>query len=218
MRLTKMIWSRRWATVSGNPQYQYAVPTQSAFIKDLAERKFDVNKAKQLLTEAGFPNGFTTTLIPDPQSSNSDAMTAIQAALKTIGIEATIENVAVGKYSDYRAKGWKNGLLCQAIGVNTPNVAGGMASVLSASAFASLKLTPAYLAALDEALTATDYDQQLAATRKAGQAIYDDEMVIPLFSGVSCYALQKGVHDTGLFTTSHFTIWAYYNAWLEKQK
>lgn len=133
-----------------------------------------------------------------------------------MGIDAAVENAAVAKYTDYRTKGWKNGLLCQAIGVNTPNVAGGMDSVLSASAFASLKQSPAYLAALDEALSATDYDKQLAATRQAGQAIYDDEMIIPLYSGMSCYALQKNVHDTGLLTTSHFTIWAYYNAWLEK--
>jgi peptide/nickel transport system substrate-binding protein len=200
------------------PKYQYAVPAQTAFIKDLPDRQYNVNKAKQLLSDAGYPTGFKTTIYPDPQSSNADSVTAVQAYLKEVGIDVTVENAATAKYNDYRTKGWKNGLMCQAIGVYTPNVAAGMASVLSTSAFASLKQSPNYLAALDEALTATDADKQVAATQKAGRAIYEDEMIIPLYSGMSCYALQKWVHDTGLLSTSQFTMWAYYNAWLDKSK
>jgi peptide/nickel transport system substrate-binding protein len=48
----------------GGPAYQVATSASLAFDPALASkyRKYDLAKAKQLLTEAGFPNGFKTTL------------------------------------------------------------------------------------------------------------------------------------------------------------
>lgn len=52
---------------------------------------FQPEKAKELLAEAGFPNGFTLTLKTISQAPRVDIATAIQANLADIGITVTIE-------------------------------------------------------------------------------------------------------------------------------
>jgi peptide/nickel transport system substrate-binding protein len=197
-------------------KYQLPVPSQSVFLTDIKERKYDVAKAKQLLSEAGYPSGFAMTIIPDPQSANADVVTAIQSALSAIGINVAVENVPVSKFTEYRTKGWKNGVICMALGVSTPNFAQGLNGIFSSTLFPSMKKTPEYVTALNSALLATDPAKKTSYTEQAVRAVSDDEMVIPIYSGISCYALQKNVHDTGFLTIGHFTIWAYYDAWLEK--
>jgi peptide/nickel transport system substrate-binding protein len=55
----------------------------------------DLDKAKQLLAEAGFPNGFKSTLSFDLSQATVSEPTAIlmQEALKKIGVEITLEKV-----------------------------------------------------------------------------------------------------------------------------
>jgi peptide/nickel transport system substrate-binding protein len=55
----------------------------------------DLEKAKALLTEAGFPNGFKTTLSFDLSEATTREPTAIliQESLKKIGVDVTIEKV-----------------------------------------------------------------------------------------------------------------------------
>jgi peptide/nickel transport system substrate-binding protein len=55
----------------------------------------DLDKAKQLLTEAGFPNGFKTTLSFDLSEATVREPTAIliQEALKKIGVDIELEKV-----------------------------------------------------------------------------------------------------------------------------
>jgi peptide/nickel transport system substrate-binding protein len=54
---------------------------------------YDPKQAKQFLTEAGFPNGFSTTLVSSMLSSFN---AAIQGYLKVIGISADIQQLQVG--------------------------------------------------------------------------------------------------------------------------
>lgn len=71
---------------------------------------YDPAKAKKLLAEAGFPNGFSTTLwampvarpyMPQPQKIGE----AIQADLAKIGIKATITSFDWGTYLDKTSNG-----------------------------------------------------------------------------------------------------------------
>jgi peptide/nickel transport system substrate-binding protein len=71
---------------------------------------YDPAKAKQLLTQAGFPNGFSTELyyptiprpyMPDPQRIAE----ALQSDLKTIGVNVTLEPFEWGVFLDKVAHG-----------------------------------------------------------------------------------------------------------------
>ncbi|WP_286680209.1 ABC transporter substrate-binding protein [Tepidanaerobacter sp. EBM-49] len=54
--------------------------------------KYDPEKAKQLLTEAGYPNGFKATLLATSQySMHQQTAVVVQAELKKVGIDVTLE-------------------------------------------------------------------------------------------------------------------------------
>ena len=52
--------------------------------------KYDPAKARQLLTAAGYPNGFSTSIIYTTTFGNSDPLLAMQSALKDIGINVNL--------------------------------------------------------------------------------------------------------------------------------
>lgn len=73
------------------PAYQLNSSASPAYDANLVSRTYDVAKAKQLLTAAGYPNGFKTSLIDAFPGSGNDECTAIQANLAAIGIQADLQ-------------------------------------------------------------------------------------------------------------------------------
>jgi peptide/nickel transport system substrate-binding protein len=55
--------------------------------------KYDPAKAKQLLTEAGFPNGFTVKLQNIAREPDNTIVQAVQSQLKKVGINVEIESI-----------------------------------------------------------------------------------------------------------------------------
>jgi len=88
------------------------LPTTSwAYNKSTLPQTYDLAKAKQLLVDAGFPDGFTMNLwaLPIQRAYNPDAITMaklIQADLKKIGVEVLIENsLDMGSFLEQLSKG-----------------------------------------------------------------------------------------------------------------
>lgn len=66
---------------------------------------YDPAKAKELLTQAGFPNGFKTTInVPSTIKKYSDTGILIQQYLKAVGIDATIESQELALWLDSEAQ------------------------------------------------------------------------------------------------------------------
>ena len=90
--------------------------------------EFDAAKAKQLLADAGFPNGFDTTIhyrdvvrsyLPDPGVVAQD----IQAQLKAnLGINAKIDDQESGTFIDNANNGKLDGLHLLGWGADYPDV------------------------------------------------------------------------------------------------
>ena len=86
---------------------QFVPPVTFGYSKDLQDYPYDPDKAKELLAEAGLPDGFKTTLwvmpIPRTYYPYPDRMgQIIQADLKEIGIEAEIVTYEWSVYFHYR--------------------------------------------------------------------------------------------------------------------
>ena len=95
------------------PAYQFiGEQWPQTHLDDSYNLSYDLDKAKELMKEAGYENGFSTTLYAQPSLADTDAVVAIQGMLAEIGINASIETPDSGGYSAYRANGW-DGLLVQ---------------------------------------------------------------------------------------------------------
>jgi peptide/nickel transport system substrate-binding protein len=86
---------------------QFSFPESYSYNKDIVGYNFNVAKAKQLLTEAGFPNGFKTTIYGSGTTGYNELL---QGWLKDIGIDATINLGTLANVMDWQQKGWTNGL------------------------------------------------------------------------------------------------------------
>ena len=107
----------RARTVPVPENFEYAIPSPDWHL--------DVAKAKELLAEAGFKDGFTLSLKTIAQTPRIDLATAIQASLGQIGIKVDIQQ---GNGSDiiaaHRARNFD--LLIPQTGAYMPNVLGAM--------------------------------------------------------------------------------------------
>ncbi len=93
----------------GKPSY--GPMSQVIFGFDPALKKepypFDPKKAKELLTKAGFPNGFECTLYSDTRSARRNVCELVQAYLEQIGVKVKIELLERGAFLSASSKGVK---------------------------------------------------------------------------------------------------------------
>jgi peptide/nickel transport system substrate-binding protein len=67
---------------------------------------YNPTKAKQLLAEAGYPNGFTTTMMALPETDTAQMETVLQSQWKAVGINVQIvstSNYVTDLYQDHKA-------------------------------------------------------------------------------------------------------------------
>src|SRR4030095_12411065 len=94
--------------------YQLPNPGSPSYLTDFQGQKYDAAKAKQVLAEAGYANGFKTRIIIMPALVDKDAMTAVQANLAAVGIQVDLETPDAGGYTQLRFNGgWDNGFPAQ---------------------------------------------------------------------------------------------------------
>src|SRR5512141_1579648 len=85
----------------------YATPAEGVapqgveYAVKIGQWPYDVAKAKQLMTEAGYPNGFKATLeIRTGRVQNKQIATLLQAMWAQIGVTLTINEIEPGLYED----------------------------------------------------------------------------------------------------------------------
>lgn len=73
--------------------------------KDLKGYEYDPEKAKELLAEAGYANGFKTSIWTNDNPVRVRIAELVQAQLKEVGVDADIEEVEWGAYLERTAAG-----------------------------------------------------------------------------------------------------------------
>jgi len=77
----------------GIPLGSGTVPGDPWYIDMAGRYAYNPAKAKQLLTQAGYPNGFSLTLTLPPYSYATTSGTLVAAELNAVGIKTTIKNI-----------------------------------------------------------------------------------------------------------------------------
>ncbi len=90
---------------AGTPAKNPLPPTMWSYNDDIEEYPYDPAKAKELLAEAGYPDGFSTDLWAMPVSrpyfpDGRKVAEIMQAQLKEVGVEAEIVSYEWGTYLD----------------------------------------------------------------------------------------------------------------------
>ena len=75
-------------------------PDVFGYNKDTKGYEYNVAKAKELLTQAGYPNGFKAKIWTNDNGIRKDTAVILQDQLKQIGIDASIEILEWGSYLD----------------------------------------------------------------------------------------------------------------------
>ena len=177
--------------------YQIAPLDNASFDPDFVGRKYNPGKAKQLLAEAGYPNGFKTTLYPAPVMINKDVNVAVQSFLKKVGIDARIEYWEHAAYAPVMNRKTWEGLIMQPI----PAFANWNFTMWllfysdESGWFVSTYKSDEFNKALLESLNSLKPD--IGLMRKANKIAFDQCLVIPVYEGGKGYALQKYVHGGG---------------------
>jgi ABC-type transport system substrate-binding protein len=178
-------------------------------------RQYDPAKAKQLLTEAGYPNGFDTTIRVFSDATLNDIITAVQGNLAAVGIKAKLEFPEIGTFMQYMFGGgsWPtNSVLFQPLpGVETTYV-GGLQQIFNTvgnSWARSDALTQAYKTAISSTL-------DVQKVRAVTDMISGDCSLIPISESGAGVATQPylvaDVNNRGIET-----YWNFQDFWMNNK-
>lgn len=178
-------------------------------------RKYDPAKAKQLLTEAGFSNGFKTTIIVCPMLDKNVAL-ALQGDLALVGIKVSLDYPDMGKWDSYVGPSatWpKNAALYFPLPTGDINFIGGLQFMINIFGKSWVR-TPELLQSYQAILSSTTVD--IAKVRAVTDNITKDASLIPVFEGVSGIATQPYVVNKSLLERGNQEYYNTEDTWFNK--
>jgi peptide/nickel transport system substrate-binding protein len=190
-------------------------PANMAYDSTIEGRKYDAAKSKQLLGEAGYPNGFKTKLILQ-NTFNKDIAVAVQSYLNKVGIQTELELAEASKFNTYMLGEYRNALLLTPLQewANPNNQLVYYWGTPGTYFKNSVSKPDGWADMVAASIITAEPDK--ATIQKAEKIQFDNAMAIPIYYGASLWALTDKVHDTGLGTRGNAAWWEPQNAWLSK--
>lgn len=183
------------------PAYQVVPSDNAAYNQSCAPRKYDPEKAKQLLAEAGYADGLTLDMFV-LETYWKEGPVAVQAYLKDVGITLNLNYGNQAAYNDIRVSG---------------NIAEGTISQQTMNVFSNplytldfyWKSEPDYFnfvkhpeecdVLLKQAKEATTQEEMYDLCQEVCKLVYEDVSVIPLWVNPRMVVLDEAVMEDGYF-------------------
>jgi len=210
--------------------YNYGLPAQqsnssSAFTynPDLVGYPYDPDKARAMLAESAYPDGFETTLWCRNDKIVIDAMTAVQGYLAEVGIIADLQALNIGQYAEkYWATGWTDSIFNTAMLSDAELGIQGRYFFEAASPLGmpqSIIHPDEVESAIFAMTTATTYEAKQAAAWEL-QSLLTEEYCIytPVMLSFTIAAKTPKVHDeySSMPESDLSGTWTFADAWLEQ--
>jgi ABC-type transport system substrate-binding protein len=178
-------------------------------------REYDPDKAKELLEQAGYPDGFSTVIYQ--MQGSTDLAEINQQFLSAVGIEVEIQVEDPGKFiGRIYGEGWENGLLQFSCPVDPEFAIGWFVHFGPQPIFpyVSIQWPEGYYDLVENVRLAPTIDGMHDATREMMTFLSEEAVIIPLYIAPSLNVAADYVHTTRL--QDHFMVWHNYMDWLDK--
>jgi ABC-type transport system substrate-binding protein len=181
----------------------------------LPYREYDPKKAKQLLAEAGYPNGFKTKLVTDVMA-RKDTLVAVQTYLKEVGIDTELEVLEFGAAFAKSKQGWQ-GIYFPGF----PNV-GTLVGIVerwgTANDYVSLYRPAGWQEKWNALLAQRDEKKLMGQLKDILKIFYDEVVAIPYQGDAPLMAHSRNVHGFDLHSNHMVSYYEPQNIWLSKEK
>lgn len=153
----------------------------------------DVEKAKELLAEAGYPDGFSTTIYASGDVRNREAQ-LIQAQLLEIGINVEIELYEWGAFLDAINNGehemflnsWSNATMDPDASTFPLFHSKNFGATGNRAFYADREVDEL----IEAAQTESDHEKRMELYKEVQQKINDDAPWVPIYYGTSCTGIR----------------------------
>lgn len=196
------------------PVDQPTHPGTQGYNPDYPVREYNPEKARQLLAEAGYPDGIKTTMIVGQTAGNAGAI--IKNYLGEVGIDIELDIADTGRFWGAINGGW-DGLLFGPIAVNPQYSVAWLDHVgpQPLMKFASIAKSQKYLDICAEVTLAPDIPTMEKLTMDMVTQAGLDAMFIPLTLNLGTSVFKSDFH-TEYYTSLDWTYWQLYNDYWEK--
>ncbi len=193
---------------------QWAVEGASTWSPNVKGYAYDPEKAKALLAEAGYGDGFDTVLYTERSDGYA---VSISEYLDAVGIRAAVEQIDDNKLSDMMVNGW-DGLMFHYFTI-TPDLSLYMSRHLLADGayYAPAILHPQdCLDILEQIKTAKDEETKQQLSWSLQEKVYDEYALfgLPLYTEPLATFVYENVHDCqwGFY---HASAWEPADTWMD---
>ena len=185
-------------------------PSMPGYNKNLKGYEYNPEKAKQLMKEAGFPNGIEVTLQINQNIRHKAVGEAIQAQLAELGIKANIKVVDWGVHLDMLDRGesemYRMGWVVDYLDPDNFLFVNLHSSNFGAKGNYSFYKNPEADKLMEQGRIETNHAKRMAIYQKAEQLIVDDAPWMFLFHYYNNVATQKWINGAKLPAFGDYTV------------
>jgi len=199
------------------PAYHWLAPFVPIYDPAFRGRTYNPDKAKELLAEAGYSEGFKTTLYPMP-GTQRDCAVAAQDYLGRVGIDVEIVFYEAAKFFQFMNNQTWDGLVI----IGLPNSGNFNSTIASWCTTLPGNLWYVSKARTDEIVEAvvesySQYEPDIGLMQEVTDLVYEEAVAIPVYQGGMSYAMRPYLKDSGVCERGDFPMyWNPDEVWLDK--